>query len=178
MIVCLGWGSLIWKPGGLPVGDWRNDGPEVQVEFVRESKDHRLTLVLDLNSADSVISLWAPMTVCDPNVAVTELADREGTGRGKIDQWSTGQGDPEKLPGLGDWATGRNINHVIWTALEPQFAGKSGVRPTEGQAVDHLSGLTGHERVSAEKYVRRAPLQIRTAYRSRFENHLGWSPYA
>lgn len=178
MIVCLGWGSLIWRPGGLPVGDWRNDGPEVKVEFVRESKDRRLTLVLYPKAADSVISLWAPMTVCDPNVAVTELADRERTGRNKIDQWSTGQDDPEKLPGLAAWATGRNINHVIWTALKPKFAGKCGDRPTEDQAVDHLTGLTGHEQVSAEKYVRRAPLQIRTAYRSRFENCLGWSPYA
>ena len=106
-----------------------------------------------------------------------ELADREGTGRDKIDQWSTDQGDPPKLPGLGDWATGRNINHVIWTALEPQFAGKRGVRPTEDQAVDHLRCLTGHVRVRAEKYVRRAPPQIRTAYRARFENCLGWSPY-
>ena len=46
MIVCLGWGSLIWRPGDLPVGDWRDDGPEIKVEFVRESTDHRLTLVL------------------------------------------------------------------------------------------------------------------------------------
>ena len=28
MIVCLGWGFLIWTPGDLPVGDWRDEGPE------------------------------------------------------------------------------------------------------------------------------------------------------
>ena len=49
MIVCLGWGSLIWRPGDLPVVDWRDDGPAVSVEFVRESQDRRLTLVLDPN---------------------------------------------------------------------------------------------------------------------------------
>ena len=75
MIVCLGWGSLIWRPGDLPVGDWRDDGPEIKVEFVRESTDHRLTFVLDPHADDPVTSLWAPMTVCDLDTAVTELAD-------------------------------------------------------------------------------------------------------
>ena len=84
MIVCLGWGSLIWRPGDLPVGDWRDDGPEIKVEFVRESTDHRLTLVLDTDADDPVTSLWAPMTVCDLDTAITELADRERTGRDKI----------------------------------------------------------------------------------------------
>ena len=57
MIVCLGWGFLIWRPGDLPVGDWRDDGPELKVEFVRESTDHRLTLVLDPDADDPVVSV-------------------------------------------------------------------------------------------------------------------------
>jgi len=29
MIVCLGWGSLIWDHRDLPIGGgWRNDGPD------------------------------------------------------------------------------------------------------------------------------------------------------
>ena len=58
MIVCLGWGSLIWRPVDLPVGDWRDDGPEIKVEFVRESTDHRLTLMLDPDADDPVTSPW------------------------------------------------------------------------------------------------------------------------
>ena len=177
MIVCLGWGSLIWRPGDLPVGDWRDDGPPVSVEFVRESEDRRLTLVLDPNAAP-VTSLWAPMTLTDLSTAVIELAARERTGRNKIDTWSAGTDDPKKLPGLREWATGREINHVIWTALEPRFRGTKDERPSVDQALAHLSNLTGHDRVKAEQYVRRAPRQIRTAYRERFEHSLGWTPYA
>ena len=179
MIVCLGWGSLIWRPGELPVGDWRADGPEVRVEFLRESTDRRLTLVLDQAAEDRVTSLWAPMTVCDLDTAVMELADREGTGASQIGRWATGRADPESLSGLGTWATtGRNINHVIWTALGPQFGKTKGRRPTVDEAVEHFRNLTGHQRVKAEKYVRRTPTQIRTAYRRRFERCLGWTPYA
>ena len=176
VIVCLGWGSLIWRPGDLPVGDWRDDGPPVSVEFVRESEDGRLTLVLDPNAV-SVTSLWAPMTVTDLSTAVMELAARERTGRSKIATWSAGTEDPEKLPGLREWATGREIHYVIWTALEPKFRGTKDERPNLDQALAHLRNLTDRKRVKAEQYVRRAPRQIRTTYRERFEQSLGWTPY-
>ena len=176
MIVCLGWGSLIWRPEGLPVGEWRADGPEVKVEFVRESTAHHLTLVLDQDADEPVTSLWAPMTVRDLDAAVTELTRRERTHPRKIGRWSTGQDDPQRLPGLGEWTTGRDVDHVIWTALEPKFRNQEWVRPTEDQALSHLRNLTGSARTKAEEYVRRTPGQIRTAYRRRFERCLGWTP--
>jgi nitroreductase len=51
-IACLGWGSLIWKPENLPIiGEWKNDGPMLPIEFSRESGGQRITLVICDNVA-------------------------------------------------------------------------------------------------------------------------------
>lgn len=47
-IVCLGWGSLVWRPESLKIQrQWFNDGPLLPIEFTRQSRDGRLTLVIN-----------------------------------------------------------------------------------------------------------------------------------
>ena len=179
MIACLGWGSLIWGTGTLPVGDWQCDGPSVRVEFLRQSRNRRLTLVLHA-SAEPVSSLWAHMTVDSLDNATKALAKRESipikNAEKDIGCWSSGCEDPPNIIDLGSWASERGIDHVIWTALGPKFADKPGDAPTEDQAIEYLNNLSGDHRSRAEKYVRCAPQQICTAYRLRIERCLGWTP--
>ena len=189
MIVCLGWGSLIWDPRDLPVASpvhcvhgerlgignaWAKDGPGVRVEFVRQSNDGRLTLVL-YPKAKSVRSLWARMIVDSLSVAAECLRKREGTRKKFIGHWSKGDKDPREIQELGCWASKRDVDHVIWTALGRKFRGHL-CAPTETQAVAYLSGLSGCTRFRAEEYVRRAPPQIDTLYRRSIERDLGWRP--
>ena len=180
MIACLGWGSLIWDPRELPIQRmWFKDGPLIRVEFVRQSNNNRITLVLH-KGAKPVRSLWAPMTVDDLDVAKKKLADREGISakhvKRDIKSWPQDYADREQecILDLDAWATSRSIDEVVWTALSPKFNGCQ--VPDSKQVIQHLTGLRGCERDHAEEYVRLAPRQIDTEYRRHIEAELGWSP--
>lgn len=178
MIACLGWGSLIWRPGALPIRRvWHTDGPLVRVEFVRQSSDGRVTLVLH-DAAEPVRSLWALMTVTDVNDARRQLAEREGISSARVEASTghspgVGQGSPCIL-GIDAWANSRGIDHVIWTELRPRW-NKQAHSPTSESVVEYLAGLRGPTRERAEEYVRRAPRQIDTDYRRDIEASLGWA---
>ena len=194
-IVCLGWGSLVWRLGGLPVerfsgpsrppwarcikegddiGDWQCDGPTVLVEFMRQSSKDRLTLVLH-KQGTPVTSFWARMTVHDLDKAKEYLATREGrTPLTNIHHWPKEDDDPETIPDLRSWASNRDIDRVIWTGLPPEFCGLKGIAPTEEQAIAYLRKLSEDGKAKeAKKYIRYAPPQINTAYRRRIVDCLG-----
>ena len=181
VIACLGWGSLIWYPRELPIQrSWFEDGPLVRVEFVRKSRNNRITLVLH-EAAKPVRSLWALMTVDDLDEAKKKLAAREGISDENVEtgikSWSQDCSNPEQrcILDLDAWAKSRSIDHVIWTALGWKFKG-SDEPPSSKQVIQHVAGLRGCERDHAEEYVRLAPRQIHTKYRRDIEAEFGWSP--
>lgn len=177
MIVCLGWGSLIWDPRDLALdGGWQPDGPQLPVEFARVSRDQRLTLVVTDGAAPLAV-LWCRMAVDGLNGAIRCLAGRERCQQDAIGWWSHDAASAHKEAALiGEWAAPRDIAAVVWTALEPGFAGSGGEPLTVQQALSHLHGLAGERRSVAETYIRRAPGQIRTAYRAAIEQEFGWTP--
>jgi hypothetical protein len=179
VIALLGWGSLVWDPGELPIHRrWHTDGPYVQAEFLRQSDNGRLTLVLSRDAAP-VRSLWATYAGTNLNNAREALCDREGVARKNlaksIASWSRGDASHECVLELEGWATARGISSVVWTALPPKFNGKRFAAPTIDEALQYLSGLTGPTRDLAERYVRNTPRQIDTVYRRRIEAALNWS---
>lgn len=178
LTACLGWGSLVWDPRELPIHSvWFTDGPFVAVDFLRQSQDGRMTLVLD-GTATPVRSLWAQMDATDLAQAREDLRTREGvpksTAEQSIGSWSRGRPSPANVVELDAWAQARGVEHVVWTALPAKFDGE--VRtPTADEVVDYLRGLIGPKRDNAEHYVRRAPRQVDTPLRRRIAAALNWT---
>ncbi|NIK86839.1 hypothetical protein FHS83_000157 [Rhizomicrobium palustre] len=181
IIACIGWGSLIWDPRGLPIQrQWFNDGPFVKVEFARQSTDNRITLVIQ-DTAKPVRALWAIMDCSDLNTARQALKLREGIGdknfEKDIGHWKDGDAEPSTIQNLPEWAKVHSLDAVVWTALPPKFKGPPKMEnPTVEQVIAHLRSLDGNQRENAERYVRLAPRQIDTPYRRRIEAELGWTP--
>src|SRR2546427_12261714 len=100
-IAYLGWGSLVWDPRSLHIrSGWFPDGPLLPIEFARESKDKRVTLVITPGSA-LVRSLWALSSLDSLDAAKADLALREDIKieniRHSIGVWRR---DDEKQEGL------------------------------------------------------------------------------
>lgn len=178
-IACLGWGSLVWDPRELAIRQrWFEDGPMIRVEFLRQSIDGRITLVLD-GAAAPVRSLWALMDSTELAQAREDLRAREGVyaknSAAHIGGWSLGDADPANILDLDPWARARGVHHVIWTALPAKF-GPDDHTPSADEVVAYLRGLTGPKRDNAERYVRRAPRQIDTGVRRHIAAALNWTP--
>jgi len=175
--VCIGWGSLIWDPGTLPVkGKWSSDGPLLPLEFARESRDGRLTLVL-VPAAAPMRSYWVDLSSKNIESARAALASREqSTDINSIGVWSRGTISPTVgAAAIGIWAGAREFWGVVWTALKPGFRSRRGSMPTADDVIAYLRDLKGERRRRAEEYIRRAPREIDTSYRRRIEAEFGWA---
>jgi hypothetical protein len=184
MIVCIGWGSLTCCQKALPVnGRWHNDGPDLAIEFARESRDGRITLVL-CDGIPAYRTLWAELAVTTLDEAKEALRQREGIKLGNMKHsvgfWSPGRASGhDGSAAIEEWAQVRGLDGVVWTALKPRFGGE-GRLPTLQEVIGHLSGLDGDQRECAEEYVRLAPRQITTPYRTarRLSAGLRWASFS
>jgi hypothetical protein len=180
LIVCLGWGSLIWEPRDLPLrGAWFADGPFLPIEFARQSINGRMTLVLVPKTFPLVRSLWKPMSVSTLKEARWALGQRECQHKEKpetcVDYWPRGCKNESVARTVGKWAKGLQAGAVVWTNLPPKFNGSDHIIPTAEEVVAYLRGLQGEKRKKAEEYIRRTPRQIDTELRRRIEAELGWT---
>jgi hypothetical protein len=179
-VACLGWGSLLWRRENLPVVEpWHEDGPNLPIEFARQSDDGRITLVVAAGAPVCAV-LWARLAVDTLEEAKRALSMREGRGVNlrRVAHWSrTDASLCAEANAVGAWALAKqDIEAVVWTALGPRFRGESGRVPDEREVVAYLGELKGRVREDAEKYVRCAPVQIRTRHRQAIETALGWTP--
>jgi hypothetical protein len=179
-IVCLGWGSLLWDPRELPVSSpWRYDGPEVPIEFARQSGDGRITLVIT-PGAKPVRVFTAELVAPSIERACSLLAERENIPSKFIDRsvghlCATSRSDHAETEAIARWIENTPYDGVVWTALKPKF-GNVFILPSCEQVTRYLGDLHGETRRISENYVRNTPREIATGYRQEIEKLLGWTP--
>ena len=173
-IVCLGWGSLVWKSGDLPVASkWHTDGPALPIEFTRVSDGGELATAICLN-ADPVPVLWATLATHSLSEARQALREREGIPAKRVDGVGSLHISPQTTGLLADWARARGIDALIWTALPARVDSIEGKIPTTEAAIAYLRELTGEVSEHAKSYIQQVPDQIDTAYRREIKAALGW----
>lgn len=177
-IACIGWGSLVWKPGVLHcAGPWQMGGPSLPIEFARTSQDGRLTMVL-LDGAPLVPTRFVELSYATAEQAQEALAGREGSGVESIGLWP---GPEPKYPvgatAIAEWAAAGGFDAVVWTALRPKFRGVFEQVPENADDVlSYLRELDEETMARAREYVSKAPPELRTPYRAVIEAELGWLP--
>jgi hypothetical protein len=178
-IVCLAWGSLLWKSGPLVLASpWYENGPVLPLEFCRVGDGGELSTAICPGAAPQR-SWWARLATADLREAREQLRERE-----EIDaqhpQWvgSLVKGNPDRAapPAVRDWLEASQFDAVVWTALPPRIGDAEGRCPDVYEALEYLKSLSGETREHAEDYIRRVPVSLDTAYRKAFIDSLGWSP--
>lgn len=174
-IACIGWGSLIWDPRELKIGnDWNDDGPMLPVEFTRISEDGRVTLIID-EYAKPVRTLWTLMTCKDFDEAKESLRKREGTNESFIHSVTQNKETTDEIKIIvQDWIKLKGFDSAIWTGLS--YSKKIKGRPSIEEVISHLTNLDENIKQSAKNYIKMAPRQINTEYRRIIEERLGWTP--
>ena len=183
-IACLGWGSLVWRQGTLPVSSqWHTGGPALPIEFARQSENKRMTLVI-CPGLPRVSTRWALLAVDDIHCAKRALGEREWDRAPKNPSWierSIGFWDRStdgryglEAEVIAAWAKGKGLSGVVWTSLPCRIRGENGLMPSEEEVVSSLRTLEAEERALAEEYVRKAPPEVDTAYRRRLVKEFGW----
>lgn len=173
-IACLGWGSLIWKPGALPVsGEWHGDGPRLPIEFSRVGDGGELSTAICLDTP-LVPVLWARLQADSVEQARSALRQREQIPAAREDGVGWFVPGPSPTGPLAEWAQARRIDAVIWTALPPRIADNENRLPSVEDAIGYLDALTGDTRAHARDYIAQVPAQIDTPYRRSIRQQLGW----
>jgi hypothetical protein len=83
------------------------------------------------------------------------------------------QGEIQQI--IQNWAKSLELNAVIWTNIPAKFDGNDNVEPTVEEAIEYINSLDINKRTLAEEYVRKAPKQIDTEFRRKFESEFGWA---
>jgi len=176
-IVCIAWGSLLWKPGLLRLASgWHPGGPRLPLEFVRASDDSPEVALVLCEGARLQATYWAYVATQHLDAARAMLGAREKITPARPDWIGSipGRDGADEDARIAAWLLTQRIDAAVWTALPAKSQGVPGRAPSADEVVAILDSLPPRERAQAEHYVRSTPAHIDTVYRRRIEAALGW----
>ena len=192
-IAVLGWGSLLWDTESTKGkefekhlercsgadGLWCEGGPTLRLEFSRisDSRSGALTLVLDYENGTQCQVGYRISARDDPEDAVCDLRQREGTRRDRIGlylageeettRWARAHADAQEE--IRKWAKSTGIEAVVWTALQSNFAERASVSFSMETAMKWIKNGGPEGRRKAVEYISRAPAFVKTDLRDRLQ---------
>ena len=180
-ISVLAWGSIVWDRRDLAViADFEPTGPRLPVEFCRVSRDGRLALVIDEAFGAPCITYSALSAFDTLDAAIENLRDREkmpspkGAGftvpRSGKRSGRAIERHPQAVRAITAWVNENGFDAAIWTALGNNFAEKTGGPFLVGAAIRYLETRNEKTLGDALRYIRRAPLEVRTPVRESVNN--------
>lgn len=164
-VIC--WGSIFWDKGSLKTtGEWKNDGPELPLEFSRISSygksKERVTLVLD-ESGQMCVTYWDIMAAKDLKTARNNLRDREGSVTDDIHTYLRGQNplSPVAIQ-IESWLVNYpEIDAVVWTGLESNWAELRNVEFSKENFIQYLESKK-NSLIKIKEYFLKVPEQSQT----------------
>jgi hypothetical protein len=178
-IAILGWGSLLWDPRDLQTAaPFERAGPNLPIEFCRVSKNHRLTLIID-ETFGTLCQTYAATSACNnldeaienlrlreqmPSAADVGFVEIATDARSPI----ATERHPHAIETIADWALNAGHDAVIWTALDSNFADRTGEPFSVNAAMRFLENLEQHDPEAfarALEYIRLAPAATQTPVR-------------
>lgn len=170
-VIC--WGSVFWDKGSLKtLGTWKNDGPELPLEFCRISSPgrskERVTLALNESSA-MCVTYWDVIAASDLKTARNNLRDREGAVTDDIETFMRGQNPlSASAVQIDKWLVNHpEIEAVVWTGLASNWSKIRGVNFSTEDLVKYLDAKKGSMAKTKESFDK-APAQIQTVGREVF----------
>lgn len=181
----IGWGSLLWDPKddltkfGFNRASWREDGPELRLEFARVSQARKgaLTLVIDPRG-QRCPTYWIAVDLDDWEPVQTILKKREG----QIDWVDASDANPSTRQAGRVWRwiqSKPSLTRAVWTSQTSNFTEETGQPFSLANALAYLQRLANTSPDSfacARAYIHQAPANTRTPLRTLFEET--WSPRA
>lgn len=172
-VIC--WGSTFWDKGSLKtLGEWKNDGPELPLEFCRISSPgkpkERLTLVLN-EASQKCTTYWDIISATDLKSARNSLRDREGAVTDDIHTFIRNQNPLSNIAVQIESWLGHHleIEAVVWSGVESNW---EKIRHTKFTPEDLVQYLDSKKQsiLKIKEGFDKTPPQIQTIGREVFVN--------